>query len=71
MQMLVVGICTDICVMDFVLTALSARNHGIMKPLEDVFVYSEGCSTFHLPKSVSDTPHPQVCTHFQFDSDLI
>ena len=28
-QVLVVGICTDICVMDFVLTLLSARNHGI------------------------------------------
>jgi len=62
-QMLVVGICTDICVMDFVVTALSARNHGIMKPLEDVFVYSEGCSTFHMPKSVGDNPHPEDLTH--------
>jgi len=30
---LVVGICTDICVMDFVLTFLSARNHDLMPSL--------------------------------------
>lgn len=29
-NVLVVGICTDICVMDFVLTLLSARNHGML-----------------------------------------
>ena len=29
-----VGICTDVCVMDFVLTMLSARNHGMMPSLE-------------------------------------
>ena len=27
---LVVGICTDICVMDMVLTLLSGRNHGMV-----------------------------------------
>ncbi|WP_199899616.1 isochorismatase family protein [Sneathiella glossodoripedis] len=27
-DLIVVGICTDICVMDFVLTSLSARNHA-------------------------------------------
>ncbi|KAG0621453.1 hypothetical protein M758_3G020900 [Ceratodon purpureus] len=69
-QILVVGICTDICVMDFVVTALSARNHGIMKPLEDVFVFSEACATYHLPLDVAKTlkppafPHPQDITHY-------
>lgn len=64
--MLVVGICTDVCVMDFVLTALSARNHGILEPLQEVMVYSEGCATYDLPaavaKSVGAVPHPQVTT---------
>lgn len=63
-QMLVVGVCTDICVMDFVLTALSARNHGILEPLEEVVVCSSACATFDLPtslaKSVGAIPHPQV-----------
>ncbi|KAK1298430.1 hypothetical protein QJS10_CPB14g00751 [Acorus calamus] len=40
---LVVGICTDICVLDFVCTTLSARNLGLLAPLEDVMVYS--CTT--------------------------
>ena len=58
-----VGICTDICVMDFVVTALSARNHGIMEPLEDIFVYSKACATYDLPNdkmNPPDFPHPQV-----------
>ncbi|KAK1310909.1 hypothetical protein QJS10_CPA08g01186 [Acorus calamus] len=40
---LVVGICTDICVLDFVCTTLSAQNLGLLAPLEDVMVYS--CTT--------------------------
>lgn len=67
-QILVVGICTDICVMDFVVTTLSARNHGIMKPLEDVYVFSGACATYHLPNDVAKTmnafPHPQDLTHY-------
>lgn len=66
-QMLVVGICTDICVMDFVLTVLSARNHALLPPLAEVFVYSRGCSTYDLPKQVAvalgrgpTAAHPQV-----------
>ena len=67
---LVVGICTDICVMDFVLTFLSARNHGLMPSLVDIVVYEQGCSTYDLPRSVAgnlglpDTAsHPQDLTH--------
>ena len=63
-QMLVVGICTDICVMDFVVTVLSARNHGILSPLEEVLVYIKGCSTYDLPSNIARgigaSPHPQV-----------
>ena len=32
------GICTDICVMDFVLTTLSARNHGMIPNCEEIYV---------------------------------
>lgn len=69
-QVLVVGICTDICVMDFVLTLLSARNHGMAPPLEDVLVYDRGCATYDLPRATAEglgygagAAHPQAPTH--------
>lgn len=65
-----VGICTDICVMDFVLTLLSARNHGLMPTLKDVVVLEPACATYDLPLetaralSLPDTAaHPQAQTH--------
>jgi len=70
-DLVVVGICTDICVMDFVLTLLSARNHGMVEPLEDIFVHEKGCSTFDLPRDVAESlgygataSHPQDATHY-------
>ena len=50
---------------DFVATALSARNHGVLSPVEDVVVYSRGCATFDLPLHVAKDikgaqAHPQV-----------
>jgi nicotinamidase-related amidase len=66
----VTGICTDICVMDFVLTMLSARNHGLMPSLRDVVVYEPACATYDLPKRAAralglpDTAaHPQSLAH--------
>lgn len=66
----VVGICTDICVMDFVLTLLSARNHGLMPSLKDVVVYEPGCATYDLPGVVAEqlglpatAAHPRAETH--------
>lgn len=70
-RLLVVGICTDICVMDFVLTTLSARNHDMMPSCKDIYVYQNGCATYDLPletaKAVGlpDTAsHPQDVTHY-------
>ncbi|KAK2973498.1 hypothetical protein RJ640_020160 [Escallonia rubra] len=65
---LVLGICTDICVLDFVCSALSARNRGFLTPLEDVVVYSGGCATFDLPVHVASSikgalAHPQELMH--------
>ncbi|KAL8133912.1 nicotinamidase 1 [Apium graveolens] len=65
---LVVGICTDICVLDFVCSTLSARNRGLLPPLEDVIVYSRGCATYDLPVSISRNikgalSHPQELMH--------
>ncbi|MEX2647453.1 MAG: isochorismatase family protein [Alphaproteobacteria bacterium] len=67
---LVVGICTDICVMDFVLTTLSARNHDLMPTLKEIAVYEAGCSTYDLPRATAETlgygataAHPQAATH--------
>lgn len=69
-RVLVVGICTDICVMDFVLTLLSARNHGLVAPLQDILVYGPGCSTYDLPRDVAvslglpaTAGHPQELAH--------
>ncbi len=68
---LVVGICTDICVMDFVLTFLSARNHDLMPSLKDILVYEGGCSTYDLPRPTAEklglpatAAHPQDVTHY-------
>jgi nicotinamidase-related amidase len=70
-QILVVGICTDICVMDFVLTFLSARNHDLMPSLKDILVYEAGCSTYDLPRETAEksglpshAAHPQDVTHY-------
>ncbi len=69
-NLLVVGICTDICVMDFVLTMLSARNHGLMPGCHEIFVHEEACATYDLPRSVATqiglpetASHPQHLTH--------
>ncbi|XP_049389137.1 nicotinamidase 1-like [Solanum stenotomum] len=66
--LLVVGVCTDICVLDFVCSALSAKNRGFLNPLEDVVVYSQGCATFDFPVSMARntkdiSPHPQELMH--------
>jgi nicotinamidase-related amidase len=65
-----VGICTDICVMDFVLTLLSARNHGLMPTLEDIVVYEPGTATYDLPRAAAEqqglpstAAHPKAETH--------
>ncbi len=61
--LLVCGDCTDICVSDFVVTALSARNHGLLTaaPITDreryvadvtglrVVVLADACETFDAP----------------------
>jgi nicotinamidase-related amidase len=67
---LVVGICTDICVMDFVLALLSARNHGMTRVLKDIVVYEPGCATYDLPLAATralglsaTAAHPQDVTH--------
>mgnify|MGYP006275454715 FL=1 len=67
---LVVGICTDICVMDFVLTLLSARNHRLMPTLKDIVVLEPACATYDLPRDVAEgmelpatAAHPQEATH--------
>lgn len=66
--LLVAGICTDICVLDFVCSTLSARNRGFLAPLKDVIMYSGGCATFDFPASVAmetkdGLAHPQEIMH--------
>lgn len=66
----VTGICTDICVMDFVLTALSARNHGLMPSLNDIVILEPACATYDLPGATAASlglpptaAHPKAATH--------
>ncbi|KAK1430295.1 hypothetical protein QVD17_12937 [Tagetes erecta] len=66
--LLVAGVCTDICVLDFVCSTLSARNRGFLAPLKDVVVYSRGCATFDFPASAARETkdaltHPQEIMH--------
>lgn len=68
--LVVVGICTDICVMDFVVTILSVRNHGLAPTLKDVAVYDRGCATFDLTAEMAAEQglpktaiHPQKVSH--------
>ena len=69
-SLVVVGICTDICVMDFVLTMLSARNHALMPTLRDIAVLEPACATYDLPPETARTlglpptaAHPAAETH--------
>lgn len=69
-DLLVVGICTDICVMDFVLTILSVRNHGMSPSLKNIVVVEEACATYDLPLSEVERlglplgqSHPKMETH--------
>lgn len=57
--------------LDFVCSALSARNRRFLSPLEDVIVYSPGCATFDLPLHVAQNikgtlAHPQVTDLMSF-----
>jgi len=69
-EVLVVGICTDICVMDLVLTLLSARNHAMLGRVRDIVVYAGACATYDLPRASAESQgygataaHPQALTH--------
>lgn len=70
--LLVTGDCTDICVSDFVVTTLSARNHGLLTHAEplaqradyvkaitdlQVVVLPGACATFDAPQ------HPHEAAH--------
>ena len=48
-SLVVAGICTDICVLDFVVTMLSARNVDLMPTLKDVVVLEPATATYDLP----------------------
>ena len=69
-RLVVVGICTDICVMDFVLTMLSARNHDLMPSLKHISVHAGACATYDLSREAAEhlglpetACHPQDLTH--------
>ncbi|MDO8669512.1 MAG: isochorismatase family protein [Candidatus Buchananbacteria bacterium] len=49
----VVGICTDICDLQFVQTILSARNHGMLGRLTDIVVVVPACATYDLPLEIT------------------
>ena len=71
-SLVVVGICTDICVMDLVLTLLSARNHGLLGKVRDIVVLEPGCATYDLPAEVVEQLGlPDTATHPQADSHHI
>jgi nicotinamidase-related amidase len=67
----VVGICTDICVMQLVQSLLSARNHGILGAVKDIVVVEPCCATYDLPIEATielglpaTLAHPRELTHW-------
>jgi nicotinamidase-related amidase len=63
-SVLVTGVRTDVCVMDFVLTMLSARDHGLMPTLRDIVVLEPATSTYHLPlEAAGDLGLPPTAAH--------
>ncbi len=69
--LVVTGICTDICVMQFVQTILSARNHGLVPSLKDIVACANCCATYDLPKETAlalglpeTAAHPREITHY-------
>lgn len=64
--LVIVGICTDICVMDLVVTMLSARNHDLTPTLKDIAVYAKGCATYDMtPEMVTKLSLPYTAIHPQ------
>jgi nicotinamidase-related amidase len=69
-SIVVAGICTDICVLDFVVTMLSARNVDLMPTLKDVVVLEPATATYDLPGELvaelglpETAAHPQAAAH--------
>lgn len=69
-SLVVTGICTDICVLDFVVTMLSARNVDLMPTLRDVVVLEPATATYDLPGELvaslglpATAAHPQAAAH--------
>jgi len=67
----VVGICSDICVLQLVQSLLSARACGALPLLQDVVVLTEACATYDLPVEVATqiglpkfAAHPRGITHY-------
>lgn len=68
-QLLVTGDCTDICVSDFVVTMLSARNHGLFTVASDraaqveaitglsIVVLADACETYAAPWHAREPAH--------------
>ncbi len=66
----VVGICTDICVLGVVLPLLSARTRGFLGAVDRILVHEPGCATYDLPLDVArslglpdSAAHPQDAFH--------
>lgn len=69
-SLIITGICTDICVMQFVQSVLSARNHGIFTTVKDIVVLVPAVSTYDLPLEATkqlglpdSLAHPRELTH--------
>jgi nicotinamidase-related amidase len=69
-RIVVVGICTDICVLNAVTSLLSARTRGFLGGVKDIIVHEPGCATYDLPLDVArglglpdSAAHPQEVFH--------
>jgi nicotinamidase-related amidase len=65
-----VGICTDICVLNAATSLLSARTRGFLGAVERIVVHEPACATYDLPLAVArslglpdSAAHPQEDFH--------
>lgn len=77
-RIVIVGICTSICVLDLVVSLLSARNHvledgiPLLERVKEIAVFEPACADYDLPRNVAEQLNlPDTAIHEQYQSHMI
>ncbi|XP_078438626.1 nicotinamidase 1-like [Wolffia australiana] len=66
LKILALGICTDICVLDFIATTLAARNVGLAAPLEDIVSWNVQDPMHHVGLYISEGRGAKIAHRVSF-----